>query len=229
MHKLFIDDLRQLEVKKEFLEGIAFQLEYAYYNDNKDNSEKETTLNKRLSELKIEMERIDEKFYVKEEMNKEKFDKLMLKLMEEEKDIYKNMEECTVTISNLQENIIEAGELCSKLPILWAKSDISEKEKLQKLVYPEGLSYDKKIQAFRTAKKNEAFSQIARLSGNLDEMTKGLNINENVKSLLAEREGFEPSVPVSQYDSLANCSFRPLRHLSLIHFGNANVEKDFLK
>ena len=30
----------------------------------------------------------------------------------------------------------------------------------------------------------------------------------------AVREGFEPSVPVAQYDSLANCSFRPLRHLT---------------
>ncbi len=31
----------------------------------------------------------------------------------------------------------------------------------------------------------------------------------------AEREGFEPSVRFNTYDSLANCSFRPLRHLSL--------------
>ena len=43
----------------------------------------------------------------------------------------------------------------------------------------------------------------------------------------AEREGFEPSVPVSQYDSLANCSFRPLRHLS-VFLWSANVKKDFL-
>ena len=47
-------------------------------------------------------------------------------------------------------------------------------------------------------------------------------------SLLAEREGFEPSVPVSQYDSLANCSFRPLRHLSVPFFQRtANVKKRF--
>jgi hypothetical protein len=30
----------------------------------------------------------------------------------------------------------------------------------------------------------------------------------------AEREGFEPSVPITEYDGLANRSFRPLRHLS---------------
>ena len=31
---------------------------------------------------------------------------------------------------------------------------------------------------------------------------------------LAERQGFEPWVPISRYDDLANRSFRPLRHLS---------------
>ncbi len=30
----------------------------------------------------------------------------------------------------------------------------------------------------------------------------------------AEREGFEPSIPVSQYDGLANRWFQPLTHLS---------------
>ena len=33
-------------------------------------------------------------------------------------------------------------------------------------------------------------------------------------SRLAEREGFEPSVEVSPYGSLANCCLRPLGHLS---------------
>ena len=32
---------------------------------------------------------------------------------------------------------------------------------------------------------------------------------------IAERQGFEPWVPISKYDDLANRSFRPLRHLSI--------------
>ncbi len=35
---------------------------------------------------------------------------------------------------------------------------------------------------------------------------------------MAEGGGFEPPVPVSQYDSLANCWFQPLTHLSNIVF-----------
>lgn len=31
----------------------------------------------------------------------------------------------------------------------------------------------------------------------------------------SETQGFEPWVQVTPYDSLANCSFRPLRHISI--------------
>ena len=44
---------------------------------------------------------------------------------------------------------------------------------------------------------------------------------------LAERQGFEPWVPLLGYDDLANRSFRPLRHLSfaikIIKIASANV------
>ncbi len=43
--------------------------------------------------------------------------------------------------------------------------------------------------------------------------------------VLAEGAGFEPAVPVSQYDSLANCWFQPLTHPS---FGKANLRIVFL-
>ena len=43
----------------------------------------------------------------------------------------------------------------------------------------------------------------------------------------AEREGFEPSVPLSKYGSLANYWFKPLTHLSLYMQRVANLEKKF--
>ncbi len=153
--------------------------------------------NKRVLELKIEMERVDKKYYIKEEMTKEKFDKMMLKLINDEKRIYKNLAGCEISISNLQNKIIEAGELCSKLPLLWKSSNLTKKETLQKLVYPEGLGYDKKKQAFRTIKINDPIFQIARLSGDFAIIKKGLSSLFEPKSLFAEKEGFEPPVPRS--------------------------------
>ena len=42
---------------------------------------------------------------------------------------------------------------------------------------------------------------------------------------LAETEGFEPSVPYSQYDGLANRWFQPLTHVSK-HGLNARLGRD---
>ena len=38
--------------------------------------------------------------------------------------------------------------------------------------------------------------------------------SENSDFIMAVRQGFEPWVPISRYDGLANRSFRPLRHLT---------------
>ena len=41
--------------------------------------------------------------------------------------------------------------------------------------------------------------------------------------LFAERGGFEPPVPVIRYDSLANCWFKPLTHISYLKIKNTNL------
>ncbi|HRH64104.1 MAG TPA: recombinase family protein, partial [Bacteroidia bacterium] len=64
--------------------------------------------------------------------------------------------------------------------------------KLQKLIFPEGLIYDKENGAFRTPKINSVIAEIARLSGDLLLKEKGLNPFLSGQSLFAEKEGFEP-------------------------------------
>lgn len=199
MHKLFLDKLSEYSVKKELLKAIAYELDHAYNSQNKDNAEKEKDFTKRLVDLKENIEKLDKKFFIKEEMTKEKYDRMIGELEKEEKEIREELEKCSYIISNLNEKIVEAAELCLKLPEIWASASLPRKENLQKLVFPEGLAYDKKKQAFRTGKINEAILQIARLSGDLCKMTKGLRITKNPKSLLAERAGFEPAIPLRVY------------------------------
>ena len=41
--------------------------------------------------------------------------------------------------------------------------------------------------------------------------------------LTAEKGGFEPPVPLAEYDSLANCWFQPLTHLSVVRIAGAKI------
>ena len=91
-----------------------------------------------------------------------------------------------------------------KLPVIWSSGNVAQKEKLQKLIFPDGITYDRKNGAFRTEKVNEIFGCIADLNSVSTENKKE-QINENIDlSLLAVRKGFEPLVQFNPYVSLAN-------------------------
>jgi hypothetical protein len=132
-------------------------VEHAYNETNKDNSEREQEFKKRLTSVKESIEKLDKKFYIQEEMTKEKYSKMVMELEQEEKEICEELEKCAYTISNLYDKILEATGLCLKLPEIWANADLPKKERLQKLVFPEGLRYDKKKQSFRTTKIKQSF------------------------------------------------------------------------
>ncbi len=119
-------------------------------------------------------------------MSKETYEKFMARFRKEQADISKEMAVSGKGISNLKEKVKQAVQLCLTLPTVWAKGSISVKEKLQKLLFPEGIFYNKKLGAFRTPKIN---SVIARLSGDVALMKKGLNPFLLEKSLCAGSGG----------------------------------------
>lgn len=122
-------------------------------------------------------------------MTREVYDRLMGKLVQEREEITRDLGKISLTISNLEEKVRSAVELCLKFTELWEKGKIYLREKLQKLVFPSGLAYDKKTQSFRTYEVNYVIAQIALAAESLGEEKKGLPPFLWEKSLFAEREG----------------------------------------
>lgn len=65
-----------------------------------------------------------------------------------------------MSISNLPIFLENAMSLSRKLNTVWTSGDIQLKEDLQKLVFAEGIYYDRKTQSFRTEKINFIFELI---------------------------------------------------------------------
>ncbi len=116
----------------------------------------------------------------------------MLRYREEQALILKEIDKCECGISNLKEMLKNALNLCLNLATVWRKGSIGIEEKLQKLLFPEGLAYDKEIRAFRTQTPNSIIAAIARLAGDSAITKKGLTPFLSDKSPSAEKEGFEP-------------------------------------
>jgi site-specific DNA recombinase len=133
------------------------------------------------------------------------------------------MDDSAVSISNLKEMLNETSILCRNLRKLWQDGTVSLKERLQKLIFPSGLVYDKKNEVFRTPDINFIIAEIARHTGDLAKMKKGLAPFLSCKSLSAERVGFEPTIPLRVYklSRLArSATLTPLRF-----FRDTNVTK----
>jgi site-specific DNA recombinase len=103
--------------------------------------------------------------------------------------LQKEINGCGIYISNLKEMLNEASLLCRNLRKLWVDGSISLKEKLQNLIFPNGLVYDKEKGAFRTPELNEIIAEIARNTGDFALIKKGLSSLFEPKSLSAGREG----------------------------------------
>ncbi|MCW3072016.1 MAG: recombinase family protein [Segetibacter sp.] len=137
-------------------------------------------------ELTKDIETLEEKHFIKEEMPKETYERFRVKYAKEFDKIRKEMATCGISISNLKEMINEAVILCLNLRQLWEDGGIAMKEGLQNLIFPSGLVYDKKNGAFRTSEINFIIAQIARHTGDLALIKKGLSSLFEPKSLSAE-------------------------------------------
>jgi DNA invertase Pin-like site-specific DNA recombinase len=150
LHTAFEALLSSIQIKPELIAPILYQLEHTLVDLTKGNTENERGIKLRLTEAIKKVDIIEEKHFIEGTMNKETYDKFLLRYREEQTQILKEIDKCACGISNLKEMLKNALDLCLNLATVWRKGSIGIKEKLQKLLFPEGLAYDKEIRAFRT-------------------------------------------------------------------------------
>lgn len=185
LHDLFTNELEKVQIKEDLTEAIKIEMESAFTEQNNENLEREKELKLRMLELKKNIEKLEEKYFIKEEMNKETYDRFLAKYKEDHKKIQKEIDGCAISISNLKEMINETLVLCKDLRKLWVSGGISLKEKIQKLLFPVGMIFDKETGAFRTPEINYLIAEIARNSGDFAIIKKGLSSHFESKSLCA--------------------------------------------
>ncbi len=187
MHQLFISVLEKYAIKEKISLAVATGFEFSLLKKNKQTIDQKAEYEKRLEEIKLATEDLDEMLYVKKTIPREKYDSLTGKLEKEKKTILENLSKCSLTTSNLVKTIIQASNTCRNLTEIWHKGGFDKQVRLQKLVFPEGITFDKKTGSLLTPKINEAIIQIARLAGDLSITEKGLNTIKSTKSLFAEK------------------------------------------
>jgi site-specific DNA recombinase len=193
MNIAFVEYLEKYMPDEKLLEPLQLEFEHLYYKINEEKFEEEKRLNEQLKEVNKKIDTIEEKFFVLNEMSKEAFDKFYPKYQKERVEIGEQLQNSTHVISNLSESISKILSFSSKLNTVWTSRELKVVEGLQKLIFPQGIYYDKKTREFRTEKVNVIFLHIASVKQTSEGNKKGTNHFLSGSSLSADRTGLEPA------------------------------------
>ena len=141
---------QRTEVNEESKKGL--QVELASLNKKLENAEERFVNNE-----------IDQTLYMK---FRDKF-RGNIHQMELELDNSQNQ------LSNLEKTVDKCIKLSLELPSLWRKANFSGKQRIQNLLFPEGIHYNRENDDYRTTRINLLFSAIPYLTGLVEGYKKG--------------------------------------------------------
>lgn len=190
LNETFEKHLRQFEYKKQYKEKLKKEIAAAIKEKMSGAIEEAKVLRKRESEVKSLLEKIEERFALGE-ITSVMYEKFAAKYHEEILEIEEELREKAFDSSNL-EKVVEKGlSIAQNIATMWASSTFDEKQKLQTLVFPEGITYSKENDRVRTERVNALFALIEPLKQVVGEKKKGNPLKDCLQSHSVPRTGFE--------------------------------------
>ena len=205
--------LTRYQIMEEILPLLVDELLDMIEGLNAGNKERQAELKVSLSDVQAKIDTVEEKYFVSGEMSKETYEKFISKFAKEKEQILQSVTACATSSSNLDTIVEGAVTYSLKLAANWASSPVKTKESLQKMVFPEGVSYDVKTGAFRTEKVNLLFALNAGLNSISADGTKEQGGLKATLSSLVGKTGFEPATPWSQTRCATGLRYSPIAFL----------------
>ena len=135
---------------------------YVFKLHNQNIEDELTDYRTQLTKLNIKIERLEERF-IEEEVSKELYDKHNVKLAKEKKEIEQTIQNFAIESSNLNNCLEWVFTIVQNLPEMWAYEDYAHSETIQKVMFPDGITYDWKNKIFLTSRVNCLFLLIPQL------------------------------------------------------------------
>lgn len=184
--------LEQYQIKKELTPLIKLQLTKLFNHYNKHSHDDQKKWENEFNNVQKQLKQLKIRFGLGE-IDKETFDLTTEHLSKKLLDIDKELNNGKRTISNLEELLEKSLEHLENISRLWASSNLEEKRRLHKTLFPEGIYYDPKNHQYLTRKMNSYVELVYSLSTSCEGKKIGLsNLN------------FEKSCPVAEVGGISN-------------------------
>lgn len=191
LNDLFEAYLKQLEYKKEYEAALRRAIEEGLKKRLATAMEESVQLKKRISELQSQLEGMEERF-VLGQIPPDLYEKYAGKYRSEISGLEEQLSRSAFSSSNLKLAVEKGLRIAQNISHSWVASDFNRKQKLQTLVFPEGITYSKKKGTVQTERINSLFACIEPWKRVQEEKEKG---NSNESCLLSSEvtlSGFKP-------------------------------------
>lgn len=192
MHNMFTDYLEPFRVRPEFYDALLFDLVHYFEDLTKADVENVKLLKTQLTEVDKKIRILREKHFITGEISKDIYDEFSVGYAQESVEIIKKIDSGSLVLSNLETAMKKALKMCQNLNEIWDLADYGDKERLQNMLFPSGLVYDRENKEYRTEDVNPIFYEIARRTEVLDDNKTGLTPFLWSKSSWVVSTGIEP-------------------------------------
>ena len=194
---LFTKELAKYTIKDEYKERIEKRVTDLVFAKFEDQLKEQEAKKKKITELKNKIEQLELRF-IEREITKELFDKYQDKYAQEKEELEREIAKNDLKSSNL-EKIIKMGVSILLKPIqLWEESDYDDKQRLQYLLFPEGIRYNRQKREVRTPRVNTIISAIAYTAMVLEDENKQATPKSGLNSCSVASPGIEPGSGASE-------------------------------
>jgi site-specific DNA recombinase len=193
-HELFQDLLAQYELPRALTTPFKYQLKRTYEILNQESTDHIKMLRVQLDQETEKLKLLSTKF-IYEGLDKSIYDEFKRNHEAKILEIQNNIDETQVQISNIDNYLSASADILTNLCKYWAFDDLKIKQKIQKLVFPNGLVLDAKKGQYLTSEINSVFQIKSDLIRVAEEKKMDISNNFIEMSTLRADEGTRTPTP----------------------------------
>jgi len=157
-HNLLIELLDSFQLDDKYLNAFTRQMKTMLSNTDKANKSEDAVYKKQLTELINRKESLAERFAFGD-IEMEMYTKFLCQTEEKIANLKAKYAIPEIDLSNIKSNLNEAIYFTQNVSKHWASGNLNHKQRIQKLVFPEGIRIDTDKRQYLTSKVNGLFSE----------------------------------------------------------------------
>ena len=167
MHEKYMELLNGYIIPQEFIPLLQSVLQQIFKEKNDMQGQTRRMLLKRQTECKQKQEELQIRYGLGK-ISDEVYHLTLKHLSAEMAEIEKGLENASQNLSNMVKFVDDAVVMSCKLGDLWINGNFENRQSLQKLMFPDGVLFDKENDGYRTENENEVFKVFRRFSADYE-------------------------------------------------------------